>query len=35
MIYVYLGEFLTPDKRDSYLLGLEIFWALGMIVGPG
>lgn len=35
MIYVYLGEFLTPDKRDSYLLLLEIFWVLGMILNPG
>ncbi|XP_050528013.1 synaptic vesicle glycoprotein 2B-like, partial [Daktulosphaira vitifoliae] len=35
MIYVYLGEFLTADKRDGYLLGLEIFWAIGMIVCPG
>lgn len=35
MIYVYLGEFITPKKRDSYLLCLEIFWILGMIAGPG
>jgi len=35
MVYVYLGEFLTPSKRDSYLLFLELFWALGMMVGPG
>ncbi|XP_060860428.1 synaptic vesicle glycoprotein 2B-like [Metopolophium dirhodum] len=35
MVYVYFGEFLTPSKRDSYLLFLELFWALGMMVGPG
>ncbi|XP_060835783.1 synaptic vesicle glycoprotein 2B-like [Rhopalosiphum padi] len=35
MVYVYLGEFLTPSKRDSYLLFLELFWAFGMMVGPG
>ncbi|XP_001947988.2 synaptic vesicle glycoprotein 2B-like [Acyrthosiphon pisum] len=35
MVYVYLGEFLTPSKRDSYLLFLELYWALGMMVGPG
>ena len=35
MVYVYLGEFLMPSKRDSYLLFLELFWALGMMVGPG
>ncbi|VVC27914.1 Major facilitator superfamily,Major facilitator superfamily domain,Major facilitator, sugar transporter- [Cinara cedri] len=35
LIYVYFGEFLTPDKRDAYLLFLEIFWVAGMIVGPG
>lgn len=35
MVYVYFGEFLTPSKRDSYLLFLELFWAFGMMVGPG
>ncbi|XP_050440075.1 synaptic vesicle glycoprotein 2B-like [Adelges cooleyi] len=35
MIYVYFGEFLTGDKRDAYLLILEVFWALGMAAGPG
>lgn len=35
MVYVYLGEFLTPEKRDSYLLLLELFWSLGMIASPG
>lgn len=35
LIYVYFGEFLTADKRDGYLLFLEIFWVAGMIVGPG
>jgi len=35
MVYVYFGEFLTPSKRDSYLLFLELFWAFGMMVAPG
>ncbi|XP_025191568.1 synaptic vesicle glycoprotein 2B-like [Melanaphis sacchari] len=35
MVYVYMGEFLIPSKRDSYLLFLELFWAFGMMVGPG
>ncbi|XP_025417037.1 synaptic vesicle glycoprotein 2C-like isoform X2 [Sipha flava] len=35
MIYVYFGEFLSPNKRDIYLLSLEIFWVLGIIAGQG
>lgn len=35
MIYVYFGEFLSPNKRDIYLLSLEIFWVLGMVTGQG
>lgn len=35
MVFAYLGEFLEPRKRDSYLSRLELFWTFGIIALPG
>lgn len=34
VVFAYLGEFLTDNKRDKALSSLEFFWTLGIISEP-